>query len=49
VHEHPDNSVIEMLRAGTKGKQDALIFEITNSGFDKKSVCGQEHDYSVKS
>lgn len=48
VHEHPDNSVIEMLRAGTKGKQDALIFEITNSGFDKKSVCGQEHDQSVR-
>ena len=48
VHEHPDNSVIEMLRAGTKGKQDALLFEITNSGFDKKSVCGQEHDMSVQ-
>jgi len=48
VHEHPDNSVIEMLRAGTKGNQEALIFEITNSGFDKKSVCGQEHDYAVK-
>jgi phage terminase large subunit-like protein len=48
VHEHPDNSVIEMMRAGTKGKQDALIFEITNSGFDKKSVCGQEHDVSVE-
>lgn len=48
VHEHPDNSVIEMLRAGTKGNQEALIFEITNSGFDKKTVCGQEHDYSVK-
>jgi phage terminase large subunit-like protein len=48
VHEHPDNSVIEMLRAGTKGNQEALIFEITNSGFDKKSVCGQEHDYSVE-
>ena len=48
VHEHPDNAVIEMLRAGTKGKQDALIFEITNSGFDKKSVCGQEHDQSVR-
>jgi phage terminase large subunit-like protein len=49
VHEHPDNSVIEMMRAGTKGNQEALIFEITNSGFDKKSVCGQEHDYAVKS
>lgn len=48
VHEHPDNAVIEMLRAGTKGKQDALIFEITNSGFDKKSVCGQEHDVAIR-
>lgn len=48
VHEHPDNSVIEMLRAGTKGNQEALILEITNSGFDKKSVCGQEHDNSVR-
>lgn len=48
VHEHPDNAVIEMLRAGTKGKQDALILEITNSGFDKKSVCGQEHDQSIR-
>lgn len=48
VHEHPDNAVIEMLRAGTKGNQEALIFEITNSGFDKKTVCGQEHDQSVR-
>lgn len=48
VHEHPDNTVIEMMRAGTKGNQDALIFEITNSGFDKRTVCGQEHDYSIE-
>ncbi len=48
VHEHPDNSVIEMMRAGTKGNQEALLFEITNSGFDKKTVCGQEHDYSLQ-
>lgn len=48
VHEHPDNSVIEMLRAGTKGNQEALIFEITNSGFDKKTVCGQEHDAAIR-
>jgi phage terminase large subunit-like protein len=48
VHEHADNSVIEMMRAGTKGNQEALIFEITNSGFDKKTVCGQEHDYTVE-
>lgn len=48
VHEHPDNTIIEMMRAGTKGNQEALIFEITNSGFDKKTVCGQEHDSCVK-
>lgn len=48
VHEHPDNSVIEMLRAGTKGNQEALIFEITNSGFDRNSVCWNEHQYSVE-
>lgn len=48
VHEHADNTVIEMMRAGTKGNQEALIFEITNAGFDKRSVCGQEHDYSVQ-
>lgn len=48
IHEHADNSVIEMLRAGTKGNQDALIFEITNSGFDRNSVCYFEHDYTVR-
>lgn len=48
VHEHPNADVIEMLRAGTKGNQEALIFEITNSGFDRKSVCRSEHEYTVK-
>lgn len=48
VHEHPDNSVIEMLRAGTKGNQEALIFEITNSGTDRLSVCWDEHDYTIR-
>lgn len=48
VHEHPDNSVIEMLRAGTKGNREALMFEITNSGFDRNSVCWNEHEYAIK-
>ncbi|MCE5334360.1 MAG: terminase large subunit [Desulfobacteraceae bacterium] len=48
VHEHPDNSVIEMLRAGTKGNRQALIFEITNSGFNRQSVCWSEHEYAIK-
>jgi len=48
IHEHRNNQVVELLRAGTKGNQQALIFEITNSGFDRNSVCWHEHDYSSK-
>lgn len=48
IHEHSDDSVVEMLRAGTKGNQEALIFEITNSGSDRTSVCWSEHEYTVK-
>lgn len=48
VHEHPNNEVIEMMRAGTKGNQSALIFEITNSGNSRESVCWDEHEYSIK-
>lgn len=48
IHEHPDDSVIEMLRAGTKGNQQALVFEITNSGFNRDSVCFHEHTYTIK-
>ncbi len=47
VHEHPDDTVIEMIRAGTKGNSDALIFEITNSGSNLQTVCGQEHLTSI--
>jgi phage terminase large subunit-like protein len=48
VHEHPSPMVVDKMRAGTKGRRQALIFEITNSGFDRKSVCYAHHDYSRK-
>ncbi len=48
VHEHRDNTVIEILRAGTKQNQQALIFEITNAGFDRSTVCWAEHEYTIK-
>ena len=47
VHEHPNSEVIGMLRAGVKSAQ-GLIFEITNSGFDRESVCYEHHEYSRK-
>lgn len=48
IHEHRTGMVVEKMRAGTKGDPDALIFEITNSGYDRNSICWQHHEYSVK-
>lgn len=48
IHEHPTNAMVEFLRAGTKGRRQALIFMITNSGVDRNSVCFEYHTYACK-
>ncbi|MBK8772730.1 MAG: terminase large subunit [Rhizobiales bacterium] len=46
VHEHKTAQVVEMMRAGTKSRRQALIFMITNSGAGKTTPCGIYHDYA---
>ena len=46
IHEHPNSLVVDKMRAGTKARRQALLFEITNSGVDRESVCWHHHDYS---
>jgi phage terminase large subunit-like protein len=48
VHEHPNGDICNKIRAGAKGNQDALFAEITNSGFDRTSVCWQHHEHSIR-
>lgn len=48
IHEHPTPFVVDKIRAGTKGRRQALIYEITNSGFDRNSVCWHHREYSEK-
>jgi phage terminase large subunit-like protein len=48
LHEHPTSIVVDKMRAGTKRRQRALIFEITNAGWDRTSVCWHHHELSVK-
>jgi phage terminase large subunit-like protein len=48
LHEHPSSIVVDKMTLGTKGRLNSLIFEITNAGFDRHSVCWAHHDYSVK-
>lgn len=45
VHEHKTNVVVEMMRAGTKSRKQALIFMITNSGSNKLGPCWNYHEY----
>ena len=46
-HAHPDGEVIDAMRAGTKGRRNALVLRITNAGFDRHSVCWADHEYST--
>lgn len=48
LQEHPTAHVVDKMRAGTKARRNALLFEITNSGVGRHSVCFQHHDYSIK-
>ena len=48
IHEHPDGTVIEMIRAGFKFRRQPMSFMITNSGHDKASVCWEYHDMGAK-
>jgi phage terminase large subunit-like protein len=48
IHEHRTDTIVNMIAAGTKGRRQALVVEITNSGSDRTSVCWQHHHYSVQ-
>lgn len=46
LHEHPSSAVIEMLERGFKFRRQPLLVMITNSGFDRTSVCWDEHRHA---
>lgn len=49
VHELGRNEdLIHMLRAGFKFRRNPLLFMITNSGFDRLSICWKYHEYARK-
>lgn len=47
LHEHPNDLVLGRLRRGTKGRAEAQIFMITNSGDDEQSTCGQQRKAAI--
>lgn len=47
VHEVQDAYIIDMLRQGFKHRRQPLMLLLTNSGKDKKSLCGSYHAQAV--
>lgn len=48
VHEHPDPETINKLQAGFKFRKQPLAVKITNSGFDKTTICWQLHQHAER-
>jgi phage terminase large subunit-like protein len=48
LHEHPNAGLVRKIRAGIKGRPNALLFLPTNTGFDRESVCWEYYDYSYQ-
>lgn len=46
LHEHPNPLVLNKLIAGFKARHQPVSFEITNSGWDRETICFHHHDYS---
>lgn len=48
LHEHGSPQISIKVRAGAKRRKNAMFVEITNSGFDRASICWQHHEHSRK-
>ncbi len=48
MHEYADAVVVNKMRAGTKRRRQPLSVGITNSGYDRTSICWQHHEHSRK-
>lgn len=48
VHVHKTSDVCDTMQDGTKGRPDALVIEITNTGAGTTNVCFDHHQYTQK-
>jgi len=46
LHEHPSPETSVKVRAGAKRRPQPLFAEITNSGYDRTSICWQRHEHA---
>lgn len=46
LHEHPSAEISTKVRAGAKRRPQPIFAEITNSGYDRTSICWQRHEHA---
>jgi len=48
LHAHPTSAVLDVLETGTGARRQPLVVMITTAGYDRQSICYQNHEFSRK-
>lgn len=48
LHTQPDRDLWDVLTTSTGARSQPLIFAITTAGYDRHSICWEQHDYACK-
>ncbi|RJX20808.1 MAG: terminase large subunit [Ammonifex sp.] len=48
LHAHKTRAVWDVIETATGSRRQPLIFAITTAGFDRQSLCFEEHEYTEK-
>jgi len=48
LHAHKTRGVHDVIVTATGARRQSLIFEITTAGYDRESVCWEQHEYANK-
>jgi phage terminase large subunit-like protein len=48
VHAHKDRRVWDVLETATGSRRQPLMFAITTAGYDRQSLCFEQHEYAEK-
>lgn len=48
LHAHKQRAMWDVLQTSTGARRQPLTFVITTAGFDRLSVCYEQHDYGIK-
>lgn len=48
LHAQPNRELWDVLTTSTGARRQALVFAITTAGWDRKSICWEQHEYAEK-